>query len=104
MSVYSVVVFSGSISGPTELYTVPAGLVFVLRDVFFVSGDGSGTGAVILNQDDVAAAGGAWAASGLGGAAIHWTGRQIFNAGDTLYGYTDADEATARVCGYLLDA
>lgn len=86
-------------------YTVPAGYVAVVRDiVLYVDIDQtpgqiavytiSGSNAVMIYRE----------ISPTPGVTYHWDGRQVLNAGQSLYIYSDAGRMVALVSGYELGA
>jgi hypothetical protein len=93
------IAFSASETPPG--YTVPAGFVVVLRDLDLVSGGGS-----IINWQ-MQIAGGAKLAAGqftVESLPQHqfWRGRQVLNAGETVFVSADGS-LDGAVSGYLLN-
>lgn len=89
---------TSSAAGPTVLYTVPSGMVAVIRDV---SGLCSGApGALAIGINGTQSFMSALALASL--QSFQWKGRQILNATDTLDLFVLAGTVQVCVSGYLL--
>lgn len=91
--------------GTAPLATVPAGVVWVLRDITLGNLETTDTGAVSIT---VVAAGAPasvarWATIP-DSAAVYWTGRQVLNAGDLLRVYNNSGLMSVLISGYELSA
>lgn len=84
------------------MYTVPAGMVAIVRDADFIQDTASQNVSMAINGtyffNDAAPA-----TLPAGGAPIPWRGRQVLVAGDVLTVHVNG-EASFSVSGYLLTA
>lgn len=103
MSVYSTRFFRGALPANTlePLYTVPATMTVVLRDMEMLT-----AGANDLFNVQIGVSGSTtvlWYLSQLPAATWHqWGGRTVMDGGETLYGYSAQGAAQLVVSGYLL--
>lgn len=90
-----------SLNGVRSLGVVPAGFIWIVRDIaFFLEAIGGpygtfisdGTGGIVFYQAISSSA-----------PYAHWEGRQVFPAGDELFATTNAASAV-MVSGYVLTA
>ena len=100
-TVYSVRFYEGrNVTGGT--FTVPAGVIWIVRDVDAFFGGGLAGGAL----DVVGTLGQTFAwfpFTGLTAAAFQWRGRQVFNPGD-VWGFTSGQGIDLTLSGYSLIA
>lgn len=106
-AVYSVQFYADQITagGTATLATVPAGMVWVVRDITLgnvattatgpvsITAVGTGSPASIARWATIEAA-----------AAVYWTGRHVLNAGDLLNVYNNTGNMSVFVSGYQLSA
>lgn len=105
MSVYSVRLATNIVSaGPVLVYTVPAGIAAVVRDVLATQvSASSGAFSIFLTV-----AGGAsnlrlWTWGSIPDFGnVHWEGRQVLEPGDTLSVITDGSTWHYSISGYQL--
>ena len=90
---------SGSLNGVATIGTVPAGFIWIVRDIsFFLDAIGGPYGTFISDGG-----GGVvfYELLSSGSPYAHWEGRQVLLEGDTLYATTNAQTAV-MVSGYVL--
>lgn len=93
-------------SADTVLFTVPTSYVGVIRDVevanvggssdfvsFYVAKAPGSPAATFWKQVDIGSS--TWA---------QWKGRVVFDAGDTLHGFSGSGDFQALISGYLLSS
>lgn len=103
MSVYSTRFFRGSLPANSLdlLYTVPATMTVVLRDMEVLV-----AAANDLINVQIGTSGGTtvvWYLSAQPASSWHqWQGRTVLNSGESLYGYSGSGAAQLVISGYLL--
>jgi len=94
---------AGVVGGPVTLFTVPAGRVYILRDVDVAQPAGIASALVLITGGT-----GAWVyyvASAVSPFYAPWRGRQVFVAGDTLKAIVIGSTTwTVLASGYDLEA
>lgn len=103
MSVYSTRFFRGSL--PTNsldaLYTVPAGMTVVLRDIEMLTAAANDLFNVQIGVSGSTTV--VWYLSQLPASTWHqWSGRVVVDAGETVYAYSGLGAAQLVISGYLL--
>lgn len=106
-TIYSTRFYGGQIvaAGETDLYTVPAGKVAVVRDISVSNVTTTDAGQLLIYV--LLDAGNAdlfRVASVPSHGFVQWQGRQVLNAGETLALYETNTTIRAMVSGYLLSA
>jgi hypothetical protein len=90
-------------SGDELLYTVPDGMVAIVRDVNLEAGlAASGYVTVYARNGSVVDAALLTVGNATSLGFYHWVGHQVLNAGDAIRFYCDSPPFTMRVSGYLL--
>lgn len=102
-SIYSIRITDGTfaVGLSAVVYTVPAGNVFVLRDIqaWPDTGTTSSLNVVFTGTSIMASIGGITAAN-----PGHWEGRVVFNAGETIKLLVGGGQLEVSLSGYLLVA
>lgn len=106
MAVYSAQLFAGTPpSGPHALYTVPAAIVAVIRDIEVYNASGGTTSFAFTHWVAGVRTSYIWASSSLAnGTWQQWEGRAVLNAGESLLSEFGAGFVYAIVSGYQLTA
>lgn len=103
MTAYSTLLYEGVVATTatfTELFSVPSGRVYVVRDITGTTRY-AGAMAVLFNTDSVPLWRWAYAAQY---ALVQWQGAQVFPAGHALYCQVTQADVVLRVSGYTLVA
>jgi hypothetical protein len=94
----------GLAAGGTDVFTVPPGFVYVLRDVDFYQHQVAGAAVVRMSESVGNAYFFAGGMPAFTFSWLQWQGRQVFEAGETLQGWADLTNVWGRFSGYVLIA
>lgn len=104
-SVYSTQFFANVIpAGTTMLYTVPAGMTVVVRDIELYNSTAAGINVQVFVGGSGADAQIDTALPLTASTPRHWDGRAVLNAGQQIVGYAEAAGVQCLLSGYLLSS
>jgi hypothetical protein len=102
--VYSSVLLAGIGSSNYGPVGPGPGQIWVVRDVWWSSGDADGSLVVVYDDAGVILMQDAIPSYELNAPFGHWTGRQVVEGGSSISAYSDASNLSVRISGYELSS